>query len=163
MLFPRFAQSAAALALLTVGFAAPAYAQNNKQIISGTWYEDRAAASNTSSGQLLLTFTQTPTNQFLNITNVACDVQVASSQVMTDMFLNAGQTSGVADLGRPYPVKGPATFETIGSQKFYSIVTNQVYFKFGPGRYPSININTLTSGSTVIIASCTIVGNLTDN
>jgi hypothetical protein len=44
MLFSRFAQSAAALLLVTVGFAAPAHAQQNKQIISGTWYEDRASA-----------------------------------------------------------------------------------------------------------------------
>jgi hypothetical protein len=43
MLFPRFAQSAAAFALLIIGFVMPAHAQNNKQIISGTWYEDRAA------------------------------------------------------------------------------------------------------------------------
>ena len=72
MFFSRFAQ-AAALLLLTIGFAAPVHAQNNKQIISGTWYEDRA--NTTFSGTSLnLGFTQTPTNQFLNFTNVSCVV-----------------------------------------------------------------------------------------
>jgi hypothetical protein len=76
MLFSLFAQSAAALALLTIGLAAPAHAQFNKQIISGT----------------------------------------------------------------------------------------QVYYKFGPGRFPSIQIDTVTTGgSTSVTAQCVVVGNLTDN
>jgi hypothetical protein len=165
MLFPRIAQSAAALFLLTVGFAAQAHAQNNKQIISGTWYEDRASFPGSSSGATLtLTFAQTPTNQFLNITNVSCNVAVSSTQVITDVSLRAGTTSGANDLGRPYHVKGSTTPETILISKFYSIVTNQVYFKFGPGRFPSIEIDTATSGATEFIeSSCVIVGNLTEN
>jgi hypothetical protein len=66
MLFSRTIKSAAALVLLTIGFAAPVHAQFNKQIISGTWYEDRASSTNTST-QLTLTFAQTPANQFLNV------------------------------------------------------------------------------------------------
>jgi hypothetical protein len=162
MLFSRFIKSAAALFLLTIALVAPAHAQANKQIISGTWYEDRASNSNNSS-LLLLTFTQTPTNQFLNITNVSCFVQVSSAQVIGAMQLLAGTTSGATDLGRPYEIKGSATPETSGSNKFYSIVTNQIYYKFGPGRFPSILIDTATTGSFSINASCVIVGNLTDN
>jgi hypothetical protein len=121
MLFSRLTQSAAALALLTIGFAAPAHAQNNKQIISGTWYEDRATG-NSSSDTLTLTFTQTPTNQFLNITNVSCFVQVNSTQIIELMELDAGTTSGAVDLGRFYEIKGSNTPEISGSTKFYSIV-----------------------------------------
>jgi hypothetical protein len=63
MLFSRFAQSAATLVLLTIGLAAPTYAQNNKQIISGTWYEDRASEPTAPGASILLTFAQTqPTN-----------------------------------------------------------------------------------------------------
>jgi hypothetical protein len=164
MLFSRFAQSAAALALLTIGLAAPVHAQFNKQIISGTWYEDRAVAANSGNGTLILTFAQTPTNQFLNVTNVSCSVNVLSVQVIAEMTLNAGTTSGTEDIGRPYEIKGNVTPETIASNKFYSIVTNQVFYKFGPGRFPSIEIDTISStGPTSIEARCTIVGNLTDN
>jgi hypothetical protein len=163
MLFSRLTQSAAALALLTIGFAAPAHAQNNKQIISGTWYEDRANGGVASTTILTLTFAQTPANQFLNITNVSCFVQVDSGQVISEMTLNAGTTSGPNDLGRPYSILGNITPQTIGSFRSYSIVTNQVFYKFGPGRFPSIEIDTGSTGSFSIIAQCTIVGNLTDN
>jgi hypothetical protein len=163
MLFSRFAQSAAALALLTTGFAAPVHAQQNEQIISGTWYEDRATNSNSSNGQLVLTFTQTPSDKFLNITNVSCSVSMGTSQGMTQLALEAGTTSGARDLGRYYDIKGNAVPETIGSFKYYSIATNQVFFKFGPGRYPSIYVFTQSSGSFATSADCVIVGNLTDN
>jgi hypothetical protein len=162
MLFSHPAKSAFALLLLTIGFAAPAHAQLNKQIISGTWYEDRAAATNASS-ILTLTFTQTPTNQFLNITNVACTVGVTSAQIISGMSLLAGTTPGQNDLGRPYPVLGAATTQTTSTAKYYSVVTNQIYYKFGPGRFPSIQIDTISSGSLFTEANCVIVGNLTDN
>jgi hypothetical protein len=162
MLFPRFAQSAAALLLLTIGFAAPVHAQQNKQIISGTFYEDRATNSS-SAFIILLTFAQTPTNQFLNITNVSCSITVNSNQAILDVTLFAGTTSGAEDLGRLYSVKGSATPEAIGNSKYYSIVTNQVFYKFGPGRFPSIEIDTATTGTFAGNAQCTIVGNLTDN
>jgi hypothetical protein len=162
MLFPRFAQSAAALTLLTIGFAAPAHAQNNKQIISGTWYEDRANAFGSGNGTVTLTYTQTPANQFLNITNVSCFVEVNSTQVVSSVTLFAGTTSGANDLGRPYYVRGTATPEIAGS-KFYSIVTNQVFYKFGPGRFPSIEIDAPSSSTSATTASCIIVGNLTDS
>jgi hypothetical protein len=162
MLFSRLAQSAAALALLTIGFAAPVQAQQNKQIISGTWYEDRATAT-VSTSMLTLTFTQTPTNQFLNVTNVACNIFTTTSQGIIDVNLQAGTTSGGSDLGRPYPVRGTAIPEIIGTTKSYSIVANLIYFKFGPGRFPSIEIDTATTGSLSVSASCVIVGNLTDN
>jgi hypothetical protein len=163
MIFSRLAQSAAALALLTIGFAAPAQAQENKQIISGTWYEDRAVAQNGLS-QLVLTFTQTPSDKFLNVTNVSCSVNMFAGQIMNVMNLYAGTTSGANDLGRPYSVLGPATIQTTSTAKFFTIVTNQVYYKFGPGRFPSIEIDTETSsGNTFTTANCVIVGNLTDN
>jgi hypothetical protein len=139
MFFSRFAQSAAALALLTIGLAAPAHAQQNKQIISGTWYEDRAIA-NTSTNTLTLTFAQTPANQFLNITNVACKVNVTSAEVIDGMTLLAGTTLGAFDIGRYYEIKGNVTPEILGANKFYSIVQNGIFYKFGPGRFPSIEI-----------------------
>jgi hypothetical protein len=163
MLFPRFAQSAAALALLTIGFAAPAHAQSNKQIISGTWYEDRATANINDGMELILKFAQTPTNQFLNITNVACEIAMAPEQAMSTMYLEAGTTPGNDDLGRDYSLKGSAIPETVGPNKYYSIVTNQIYFKFGPGRFPAIKIDTASGGAFSISAACVIVGNLTDN
>ena len=164
MLFPRFAQSAAVLFLLVIGFAAPIHAQNNKQVISGTWYEDRAAMLvSTSNNSVTLTFAQTPTNQFLNITNVSCNITTTSSQIINVMTLVAGTTSGAFDLNRPYEIKGNVTPETSGTSKTYSIVTNQIYFKFGPGRFPSIVIDTESTGASSILARCVIVGNLTDN
>jgi hypothetical protein len=162
MIFPRFAQSAVAFLLLTLGLAAPGHAQQNKQIISGTWYEDRAF-NNNSASVLTMTFTQTPSDQFLNVTNVSCSVEVAPAQAMSTINLVAGTISGNDDLGRPYPLKGNTTPEIAGPSKFYSIVTNQIYFKFGPGRFPSIVINTESSGTFLTSAACVIVGNLTDN
>jgi hypothetical protein len=161
MLFSRLAQSAAALLLLTIGFAAPVHAQQNQQIISGTWYEDRAS-STIGSTSLTLTFAQTPTNQFLNITNVSCEMALGSSQILAQADLVVGTTSGSGNLLRPYSIKGSATFETQGSIKFYSIVQNGIFFKFGPGRYPSIQISAPTTAGQ-ISASCVIVGNLTEN
>jgi hypothetical protein len=137
-------------------------AQNNKQIISGNFYEDRAA-NGSASNTLVLTFTQTPTNQFLNVTDVSCAASVASAQVITGMTLFSGTTSGADDLGRPYSILGSAVPESSGAFSYYSIVTNQIYYKFGPGRYPAIEIDTASSGSTSILANCVIVGNLTDN
>lgn len=165
MLFSRFVKPAAALLLLIIGFAAPAHAQNNMQIISGTWYEDRAVTPvAASSNSVTLTFAQTPTDQFLNITNVSCNINMTSSQTIDAMTLAAGTTSGASDLNRNYEVKGNVAPETSGTTKYYSIVTNQVYFKFGPGRFPSISINTAsTGGAPSIFARCVIVGNLMDN
>jgi hypothetical protein len=162
MLFSRFAQSAAALLLLIIGFTAPAHAQSNKQIISGTFYEDRAA-STSSATSFILTFAQTPSNQFLNITNVSCQVEVSSATTVIAMGVYAGTISGANDLGRQYSILGNVTPQTIGGFKFYSIVTNQIYYKFGPGRFPTIEIDTLSTGSYDAGAQCVIVGNLTDN
>jgi hypothetical protein len=164
MLFSRSAQSAAALFLLAIGFAAPAHAQNNKQIISGTWYEDRAQINNANSSLIQLTFTQTPTNQFLNVTNVSCSITVIANQILDTVTLFAGTTSGNDDLGRDYSIRGSATSETSTFGKPYSIVTNQVFYKMGPGRYPTIGIFAPTStSSSTTTANCVIVGNLTDN
>jgi hypothetical protein len=163
MFFSRFAQSAAALVLLTTGFAAPVQAQNNKQIISGTWYEDRASITSFVTDSPVLMFTQTPSDKFLNITNVSCFVTVSSNAAAASISLNAGTTPGSFDIGRPYEIKGGVTPETLGSEKFYSIVTNQVFYKFGPGRFPSIEISIAATGTPQSEASCTIVGNLTDN
>jgi hypothetical protein len=161
--FPRFVQSAAASALLIIGFNASAQAQNNQQITSGTWYEDRASFSTITSTNLQLTFAQTPASQFLNITNVSCNVTVNSTQVINEMVLMAGTTSGGGDLNRQYEIKGNVTPETIDTAKIYSIVTNQIFYKFGPGRFPSILIVAGSTGSSSIAANCVIVGNLTDN
>jgi hypothetical protein len=165
MLFSRFAQSTAALLLLTVGFAAPVHAQQNKQIISGTWYEDRATAASSTASQVLLTFAQTPANQFLNITNVTCSAIVSTGQVIYVMELYAGTTPGANDLGRPYSFRGGAISESTSSDKFYSVVTNQIYYKFGPGRYPTIEIDSTASSGSLLTTNfnCVIVGNLTDS
>jgi hypothetical protein len=163
MLFSRLAKSAFVLLLLTIGLAGPVHAQNNEQIISGNWYEDRALSAN-SSTEIILTFAQTPTNQFLNVTNVACTVDVSPNQAISVMSLVAGTTTGADDLHREYAIKGNATPEIAGAYKWYSIVTNQIFYKFGPGRFPSILINSVVStGSASLQASCVIVGNLTDN
>jgi hypothetical protein len=163
MPFSRFAQSAAALLLSTVGLAAAAHAQHNKPIISGTWYEDRAATVNSSS-VILLTFAQTPANQFLNITNVSCFASVLSGQVLTGAFLHAGNTSGSDDIGRVYPIMGNTTPVTVGDFTYFTFVTNQIYYKFGTSKFPTIEIDTLTTGSALQAnAFCVIVGNLTNN
>jgi hypothetical protein len=62
------------------------------------------------------------------------------------MSLNAGTTSGANDLGRPYEITGSVTPETSGF-KYYSIVTNQIYYKLGPGRFLTIKIDTQSTGA----------------
>ena len=166
MLFTRFAQLTAALLLLTVGIAAPAHAQQNKPIVSGTWYEDRAGSGGTTgTSNITLTFAQTPPTKYLNVTNVACDVHMGTNQNISLMVLNAGTTSGANDLNRPYSIKANLVSEQwYGGYKSYSIITNQIFYKFGPGRFPSIMINTVQpSGQPGLGAQCVIVGNLSDN
>jgi hypothetical protein len=161
MLFSRFAQPVALL-LLVLGFALPAHAQFNKPIRSGDFYEDRASVTTPSGSSLLLEFAQSPTDKFLNVTNVACNIQVASGQAITLMNFGVGTAPGLIDLGRPYALKGSVTPETVGTAKFYSIVTNQVFYKMGPGRYPSIVFASVSTGSFSYTIDCVIVGNLTD-
>jgi hypothetical protein len=160
MLFFRSAQFIVALALLTIGLAAPAHAQQNKQIISGTWYEDRAVSALNSQ---IFTFTQVPANQFLNITNVSCQMTTTTQEVVAEVYLVAGTTSGANDLGRPYGLMGSAVPRTLGGNNYYSIVTNQIYFKFGPGRFPSIIMSMVSTGTFAAAGSCVIVGNLSDS
>jgi hypothetical protein len=151
------------LVLLTIGLAAPAHAQNNKQIISGTWYEDRASGVTSTDETFTLTFAQTPANQFVNITNVSCYLTLFSTQALTGAFLYAEATPGTNTLGRPYNIRGNVTPETISSTKFYSIVQNGIFYKVGPSRFPAIEIDTQTTGAQATNVNCTIVGNLTEN
>jgi hypothetical protein len=149
--------------VLTVGFVAPARAQSNQPITSGTFYEDRATFS-VGGNVLNLTFAQTPANQFLNVTNVSCSVWTSSQAVISRITLRAGTSIAADDLNREYSIKGNPTPEIDPSDnnKYYSIVTNQVFFKFGPGRYPSIQF-LASAGGSGINAQCVIVGNLTAN
>jgi hypothetical protein len=151
------------LAVAAMVLAAPALAQNNKPIRSVDFYEDRASALANGQLGLALTFAQSPTDKFLNITNVACDIGVASTQSINTVTLFVGTASGQNDLGRTYPIKGNTTPELVASTKQYSIVTNQVFYKMGPGRFPSIAMGGASTGSASITANCVIVGNLTDN
>jgi hypothetical protein len=161
MLFARFARSAAVLLLLTIGFAAPVHAQQNKQVISGTWYEDRAQFGFTTNGVIFLSFAQTPSDKFLNVTNVSCFVNAAPAQTIAGIFLNAGTTSGATDIIRPFSLRGGITLETTSDTKYYGILANQIFYKYGPGRFPVIEIDLQSTGSS--LAQCVIVGNLTDN
>jgi hypothetical protein len=162
MLFSRFAKSAAALLLLTVEFAAPVHAQSNKPITSGTWYEDRAISNgSTGTTSLNLTYAQTPSDKFLNITNVSCHFSAIPNQPIIAVTLNSGTTSGNNDVNRPYSLEGSGITITTSTTLFYSILTNQVFYKIGRGRYPSIEIQTTTNGS--LGGNCTIVGTLTDD
>jgi hypothetical protein len=167
MLFSRLIKSAAALALLTIGFAAPVHAQQNKPIISGTWYEDRATNNmNGPAVVLTLSLAQAPTNQFLNITHVSCTIQTGLTTALTDVALQAGTSSGASDLNRPMSVRGSVIAETGVNNKFYSIVTDQIFYKVGLGKFPSIVVSAATpsgTGANGIEASCTIVGSLSAN
>lgn len=165
MLPYRITIFAIALLLLSVSIAAPGWAQNNKQIISGTWYEDQAATPSVASGTATLTFAQTPANKFLNITHVACDIFVNSGQVLVLVRLQVGTSPGASDLGRSYPIKStPNAPEAVLGVKLYSVVTDQIFYKIGPGRFPSIYITSLAnSGSSLINPNCFIVGNLSDD
>lgn len=160
----RIAKFAGMLLLFAIALAAPAHAQYNKQIISGTFYEDRATnAANATT--LLLTFQPSPANKYLNITNVSCSIYTGSQQILDDVTLFVGTTSGTDDLGRDYSIRGNVFPQTVANASFYSIATNQIYFKMGPGRFPTLRIGaSVATNITVIIeASCVIVGNLTDN
>ena len=161
----RFAKYAAALVLFVLVFAAPTYAQNNKPIISGTWYEDRAASQIQGSSGIVLTFAQTPANKFLDITHVTCSILTQPTQFLAFVTLNAGSTSGANDLGRPMSIRGNAASEASTSIRYYSLVNDQIIYKLGPGRYPSILIGTALNGggSPTLTVDCVIVGELKDN
>ena len=161
MTFARVLQFAAFSALLAA-FATPAQAQNNKPIRSGNWYEDRASGSFNGTA-LTITFAQSPTDKFLNVTNVACSITTSSGQVMRDVVLYVGTTAGANDLGRGYSILGNVVQRILSTQAFYNISANQILYKMGPGRYPSIGIDAPTGGSFSVTGGCVIVGNLTDN
>ena len=74
MRFSKFAKCAAALVLLALVFAGPAHAQNNKPIVSGTWYEDRATVVVVNNYKAVLTFAQTPADKLLDVTHVTCAI-----------------------------------------------------------------------------------------
>jgi hypothetical protein len=168
MCFSGFAKLATTLVLATVGCVASADAQSNKPIRSGTWYEDQALnnVSSSAATSFLLTFAQTPTDKFLNVTNVSCLVQINPELALRTLTLFVGTTSGATDLGRGYNIRPNGPGDTVGLVKVYSVVTGEVFFKMGAGRYPSIIANSeVVSGSATphVILGCTIVGNLTDN
>ncbi|MBR0835196.1 hypothetical protein JQ612_18580 [Bradyrhizobium manausense] len=164
MHFDRFAKFIA-LFMLMLGLAAPAYAQNNKPIRSGTWYEDQASLVGGSSQTL--TLAQSPTDKFLNITHVACLISVPNGptiQPVIDVFLTVGSTSGANDLGRKQHFLNTTNQAFVKAVAYYTIITDAVFFKVGPGRYPSIRISTDTAQTPIALTSeCTIVGNLTDD
>ncbi len=166
MRFTPSAKSAAAWLVFGLAFAAPAHAQNNKQIISGTYYEDQATSPGVSSTLVTLTFAQTPANKYTTVTHVACDMFVSSIQVLTLLRLQVGTSPGASDLGRSYPIKStPNAPEVIQNTKIYSVVTDQIFFKIGPGRFPSIFIVAPPNGNgaTSLAPNCFIVGTLSDN
>lgn len=165
MHFARFVQFAAAL-VLTLGFAASAHAQNNLPIRTGNYYIDQAATT-ASGSSLILTFAQTPTDKFLNITNISCAAIIKSPQIVQGWFLAVGTTLGANDLGRLYAIQGSVPPPEVASDgsKIYSAIINGMLFKLGPGRYPSIIVNAPSNGNNNpnINADCVITGNLTDN
>ena len=167
MRFAANVKSLAVILLFALASAAPAHAQNNAQfnkpIISGTWYEDRATVVVVNNYKAVLTFAQTPANKFLDVTHVTCAIATKPTQILSEVSLFGGSTSGSADLGRPMTIRGNTTFEASSTYKFYSLVTDQILYKFGPGRYPSIAIYTETTGSYSIQGDCVIVGELKDN
>jgi hypothetical protein len=164
MLFSRFAQTAAALLLLTIGLAAPAHAQNNQPIRSGNYYIDQAAQT-VSDFSVNLTFAQTPTDKFTNITNISCATFTKAPQIVQAVYLFVGSTSGVNDLGRFYQIGGsvPSPEVAADGSKQYTVNVNGMNFKLGPGRYPTIHVTAPTSGTASITSNCVITANLTDN
>lgn len=165
MRFAPAVKCPAAVLLFALASAAPAHAQQNKQIISGTWYEDRAFGFGNPNNDLLLTFTQTPANKFLNITLVTCSITSYNNQLLADVILQTGTQSGYTDTARPQSVRGAASTQT-GIYNYYSVVT-QTYYKVGPGRFPGLEIqapySAVSNTSAFINAHCTIVGELSDN
>lgn len=148
---------------IVLSAASTAQAQNNKPLRSGAWYEDRASNSSTGYNGITLSFAPTPTDTFLNITNVACSIEVSSGQVIRSAALQIGTRSGENDLGRTYEVLGPASPQSDQIRKFYSVVTNGIHFKIGSGRYPSLFVTGSVTNNQYFNVSCTIVGNLTSN
>jgi hypothetical protein len=165
MLFSRFIKSAVAFLLLTIGLAAPAYAQFNKPISSGNWYEDRASGSASNNQNLYLSFAQAPTDKFLNITRVSCLIATATNQAIVGVWVSGASTPNLAnDVNRQQYLAVNLPAELAGPNKYYTL-NQATYLKLGPGRYPSMMIETaLASGTTsTIAADCAIVGDLSDN
>lgn len=101
MHFGRYAYHVFVALLVVSGNISTAHAQQNKPIRSGTWYEDRAVQSQ-SANTITLQFAQAPTDKFLNITNVACEIDTSIYQAVGGVFLTGGTTSGATDLDRAY-------------------------------------------------------------
>lgn len=159
----RFARSAAVLLPFAVVLATPAHAQNNKPIISGTFYEDRASAV-VNSSFVRLTLAQIPADKFLDVTHVACQIITQPTNFLALVNLQAGSTAGSTDRGRPMSIRGNTIAEGSNSTKYYSLVNDQILYKFGPGRYPSIEIGVVfDTGGVLINADCVIVGELKDD
>src|SRR5262249_33559098 len=111
-----------------------------------------------------LTFAQSPADKFLNVTNIACDIRTSTAQVLSFVNLVLGTTFN--DLSRPMPIRGSVIPVTELSTNTYSIVTNQIFFKMGPSRFPSVAIQTsapLSNPNNIVESTCVIVGHLTDN
>lgn len=165
MRFARLCQLAAALLLLGVSVATPALAQNNKQIISGTYFEDRAWNVATGNSSMTFTFSQTPTNKYVNVTNVSCIVATYSSQMMPYAQLQVGTAPGQSDLGRNYTLRSISPITNANGYNYYSVGVDGMFFKLGPGRFPSIIVfSTIpSSGGLYLYADCTITGTLSDS
>jgi hypothetical protein len=80
------------------------------------------------------------------------------------MTLNGGTTPGASDINRTYSILGNITPQTTSTTKYYSIVQNRIFYKFEPGRFPSLSIAAISSNNSYSnICDCIIVGNLADN
>ncbi|MBR0686769.1 hypothetical protein JQ612_31560 [Bradyrhizobium manausense] len=165
MRFSRFAQFAATLFLFAIALTAPGHAQGNKQIISGTYYEDRASHVSSGNSMITLTLTQTPTNKFVNITNVSCIVATFASQAFPYGQLQLGTAPGQNDIGRTYTLRGISPIPNAGGYNFYSVGVDGMFFKIGPGRFPSIALYSTvpSSGGLYLWGDCTVTGTLSDS
>ncbi|MBV8850874.1 MAG: hypothetical protein JOZ16_14965 [Methylobacteriaceae bacterium] len=140
------------------GAADISHAQNNNPARSGTYYEDQAAGTTTSSSILYLSFAQLPSDKNFNLSNVGCLIR--STPAITQIYMKVGTTSGGQDLQRIAPISFTNVVVDL-SEHIYSF-NSSLYFKIGKSRFPTLLIDS-ASGTPYIGATCTINGTLSDD
>ena len=132
---------------------------------SGNYYEDHAAFScDKNFVNCFLTFTQTPADKFLTITNISCSTQ--STNIPGILYLSFSSTAGNTPGRQTFLPIAPVAYvrAVFGSDYVYTLSFNiPIKFKMGVSKEPYVNFYQIGSvATTTFTINCTITGELSD-
>lgn len=139
---------ALALVLGTKANAAPT--------IYGNYYDETAYVTCDSNVGCRASFSQTPPDKLIEITNVACYGNTSKQLVL--LTLGVAATAGGFGLQRQFPLQLPPPY-VYNSLNIVVSINQPVRFLVGPGRFPFISFSAFES-ITVTSGFCEIVGNV---